>query len=160
MWTIGQSLSTELISLGVRIRDEAISLAELVESASLAREKTPGKEKAVPRSEIEGLRAIYRKVNVLFGFLHMSCQEVTKRAGEFQNSLQGPVHVLEEPDRSDDEWDEVHGKYLQLMQDYIGSFAEVHHRHKIMMSFYKKELEPRREALLRRSGIEPESPRF
>jgi len=46
------------------------------------------------------------------------------------------------------EWEKVHEKYLQLMWEYIDSFAEVHRRHKIMMDFYKKEVEPRRKVLL------------
>ena len=155
MRSADRAIIGELAGLGKRIQEEVEALVGLVESASLAKDKTPKGEKAVPQSEIGGLQAMQREADVLFGFLHMSDQEVTKRTGEFRKSLEGSVQVLEEPDRADDEWEEAHGKYLRLMQDYIDSFAEVHRRHKIMMDFYEKELEPRRELLLRRSGIQP-----
>jgi hypothetical protein len=149
------SIVGELAGLGKRIQEEVEALVELVESTSIAKDKMPGGGKAVPQSEIGGLRTLQREADALFGFLHMSGQEVTKRAAEFKESLAGPIQVLEEPDRADDEWEKAHGEYLRLMQDYIGSFAEVHRRHKIMMDFYERELEPRRGLLLRRAGIHP-----
>lgn len=152
---MAKSLAQRIDVLGNRLEKEAASLAELVRALCLAREKMPNQEKAVSESEIGGLQCFQREANFLVGVLYMSQEEVIKTGEEVKASLAGSIWNLEEPNRADDDWEEAQGKYIKLMWDYIHSFKEVHRTHKIMMDFYKKEIEPRRDALLCESGIKP-----
>ena len=86
-----------------------------------------------------------REASITWGETIQMVDKVREVAKDIHDGVSGPALLVKEPDRSDDNWEEQHAKYLRLMNEYEDALNKAHGCFVKMQKHYEKHVRPYRE---------------